>query len=333
MKPQPFISVIIKTYNEAAGIAGTISSIRAALGDYPHKIIVADSLSTDATQAIACELGVTVVSLTNPADRCCGVGPQLGYLFSEGEYLLLLDGDMALEPEFMPAAIAYLQAHADCGGVAGRAEMDEAQSYEFKSRKQRIHQIYPLGPSRWLCGGGLFRRSAIEQIGYLTNRNLHGYEEAELGIRLRQAGYRLERLDVPFFFHRSHTLDSLALIRYRWRMGYLFASGELVRSAWRQPYWREALTVIRSELLFGLYLLALLVSLLCWGCGASGWLPLLALFPLLGFITLKTVRNRSLGDALRSVMNLSIYAAGLGRGLLLPQQPPRQAPAHRLIQE
>ena len=110
---------------------------------------------------------------------------------------------MALEPEFTPAAIAYLQAHADCGGVAGRAEMDEAQSYEFKSRKQRIHKIYPLGPSRWLCGGGLFRRCAIEQIGYLTNRNLHGYEEAELGIRLRQAGYRLERLNVPFFFHRS----------------------------------------------------------------------------------------------------------------------------------
>ena len=186
---------------------------------------------------------------------------------------------MALEPEFTPAAIAYLQAHADCGGVAGRAEMDEAQSYEFKSRKQRIHKIYPLGPSRWLCGGGLFRRCAIEQIGYLTNRNLHGYEEAELGIRLRQAGYRLERLNVPFFFHRSHTLDSLALIRYRWRMGYLFASGELVRSAWRQPYWREALTVIRSELLFGLYLLVLLISLLCWGGGASGWLPCLRCSP------------------------------------------------------
>ncbi|MGL6363393.1 glycosyltransferase family 2 protein [Aeromonas veronii] len=333
MTPSPLISVIIKTYNEEAGIADTIASIRSALADYSHQIIVADSLSTDRTQAIACQLGVTVVSLTDPADRCCGVGPQLGYLFSEGEFLLLLDGDMKLEPEFVPAALAHMHSHPDCGGVAGRAEMDDAHSYEFKSRKQRINQIYPLGESRWLCGGGLFRRSAIEQIGYLTNRNLHGYEEAELGIRLRQAGYRLERLDVPFFFHTSHTMDSLALIRYRWRMGYLFASGELVRSAWGQPYFREVLLVIRSELLFGLYLLTLLFCVLLFVAGLPFWLPLLALTPLCGFIALKWLKNRSLQDALRSVMNLSIYAAGLVRGLLLPQHSAREAPAHRLIQE
>jgi hypothetical protein len=226
-----------------------------------------------------------------------------------------------------------MHSHPECGGVAGRAEMDDAHSYEFKSRKQRINQIYPLGESRWLCGGGLFRRSAIEQIGYLTNHNLHGYEEAELGIRLRQAGYRLERLDVPFFFHTSHTMDSLALIRYRWRMGYLFASGELVRSAWGQPYFREVLSVIRSELLFGLYLLTLLFCVLLFAAGLPFWLPLLALAPLGGFIALKWWKNRSLQDALRSVMNLSIYAAGLVRGLLLPQRSPREAPAHRLIQE
>ncbi|MGL5200717.1 MAG: glycosyltransferase family 2 protein, partial [Aeromonas veronii] len=148
MTPSPLISVIIKTYNEEAGIADTIASIRSALADYSHQIIVADSLSTDRTQAIACQLGVTVVSLTDPADRCCGVGPQLGYLFSEGEFLLLLDGDMKLEPEFVPAALAHMHSHPECGGVAGRAEMDDAHSYEFKSRKQRINQIYPLGESR-----------------------------------------------------------------------------------------------------------------------------------------------------------------------------------------
>ncbi len=128
-------------------------------------------------------------------------------------------------------------------------------------------------------------------------------------------------------------MDSLALIRYRWRMGYLFASGELVRSAWGQPYFREVLSVIRSELLFGLYLLTLLFCVLLFVAGLPFWLPLLALTPLCGFIALKWLKNRSLQDALRSVMNLSIYAAGLVRGLLLPQRSAREAPAHRLIQE
>jgi hypothetical protein len=80
--------------------------------------------------------------------------------------------------------------------VAGSVEMDDASNYEFKSRKQRLHLIYPHGDTDHLGGGGLYRRSAIE-IGYLTNLNLHGYEEAELGIRLQAAGYKLHRLDAP----------------------------------------------------------------------------------------------------------------------------------------
>ena len=47
MNSLPFISVIIKTFNEQDGIGRTIDSVRAGMGDYPHKIIVADSLSTD----------------------------------------------------------------------------------------------------------------------------------------------------------------------------------------------------------------------------------------------------------------------------------------------
>lgn len=94
MDQKPFISVSIKTLNESECIEKTIDSIRRQLVDYPHKIIVADSLSTDNTQQLAIDKGVTVVSLTDPGDRCCGVGHQLGYLYSEGEYLLLMDGDM-----------------------------------------------------------------------------------------------------------------------------------------------------------------------------------------------------------------------------------------------
>ena len=86
MDNKPFISVSIKTLNESECIEKTIDSIRKQLIDYPHKIIVADSLSTDNTQQLAIDKGVTVVSLTDPGDRCCGVGHQLGYLYSEGEY-------------------------------------------------------------------------------------------------------------------------------------------------------------------------------------------------------------------------------------------------------
>ena len=321
------ISVIIKTYNEQAGIAKTITSIRDNLSNYSHEIIVADSLSSDDTQAIALEHGAKVATLVNGDERCCGVGHQLGYLHAQGEFLLLMDGDMELAPGFIEQGIAYLDTHRDYAGVAGMVEMDDAQSYEFKSRKQRIHKIYPVGDTSHLGGGGLYRRSAIEKIGYLTNRNLHAYEEAELGMRLKHAGYKLHRLAVPYFSHTSYDMSSIELMKYRWRSGYLFASGELLKSAWGKPHFKDALLVVKNEAVFTLYLFLVAISILTFHIKIIS----IALLPLVAFFTLKAIKNRSLRDALQSVVNLSVFSAGLIRGLSCRLKDPNQAPDNRLI--
>lgn len=326
---KPFISVSIKTLNEAECIEKTIDSIRQQIADYPHKIIVADSLSTDNTQQLASAKGVTVVSLTEPGDRCCGVGHQLGYLYSEGEYLLLMDGDMELEKGFIDKAIAFLVEHPEYAGVAGTVEMDDAANYEFKSRKQRLHKIYPLGDCDHLGGGGLYRRSAIEKIGYLTNRNLHAYEEAELGMRLLDAGYKLHRLDTPYFSHTSHTMPTFKLLKYRWRSGYHQAPGELLRSAWRKPYLGYALKMVKNEVIFTLYMLILLIAILTFDAEVIG----MTLLPLLVFIILKAIKNRSLIGGLQSVINLSVLSVGLIKGLSRPMRDPTTPPGSKVVHE
>ncbi|WJM84217.1 glycosyltransferase [Dickeya chrysanthemi] len=329
MSDKPFISVSIKTFNEAECIEQTIDSIRRHIADYPHKIIVADSLSTDNTQQLASAKGVTVVSLTEPSERCCGVGHQLGYLYSEGDYLLLMDGDMELEEGFIEHGIAFLENHPDYAGVAGTVEMDGAANYEFKSRKQRIHKIYPLGDCGHLGGGGLYRRAAIEKIGYLTNRSLHGYEEAELGMRLLSAGYKLHRLNVPYFRHTSYTMPTFTMLRYRWKNGFLWAPGELLRSAWGTPHFREALKIVKNEAIFAVYLVALLLAILTFNAGVIS----AALLPLLAFVALKTIKNRSLLNGLHSVMNLAVFSAGLVKGLTRPMRNPMTPPDSKVIQE
>ena len=329
MANKPFITVSIKTFNEAECIEKTIDSIQQQIADYPHKIIVADSLSTDNTQQLASAKGVTVVSLTQPADRCCGVGHQLGYLYSEGEYLLLMDGDMELEKGFIDSAVTFLEAHPDYAGVAGTVEMDDAANYEFKSRKQRLHEIYPIGDCDHLGGGGLYRRVAIEKIGYLTNRNLHAFEEAELGMRLLHAGYKLHRLDVPYFSHTSHNMPTFKLLMYRWRSGYNQATGELLRSAWGRPYLSHVLRMVKNEIIFSIYMFLLLVSILTFNAEIIG----VALLPLLAFIILKAIKNRSLTNGLHSVINLAVLSAGLVKGLTHPVRDPMVPPDSKVIHE
>ncbi|MRT14822.1 glycosyltransferase [Enterobacteriaceae bacterium RIT711] len=329
MANKPFITVSIKTLNEAECIEKTIDSIQQQIADYPHKIIVADSLSTDNTQQLASAKGVTVVSLTQPADRCCGVGHQLGYLYSEGEYLLLMDGDMELEKGFIDSAVTFLETHPEYAGVAGTVEMDDAANYEFKSRKQRLHEIYPIGDCDHLGGGGLYRRVAIEKIGYLTNRNLHAFEEAELGMRLLHAGYKLHRLDVPYFSHTSHNMPTFKLIMYRWRSGYNQATGELLRSAWGRPYLSHVLRMVKNEIIFSIYIFLLLVSILTFNVEIIG----VALLPLLAFIILKAIKNRSLINGLHSVINLAVLSAGLVKGLTHPVRDPMVPPDSKVIHE
>ncbi|CAM3953346.1 Putative glycosyltransferase EpsH [Vibrio aerogenes CECT 7868] len=330
MNQKPFISVIIKTYNEQSGIAGTINSIREQL-DFLHmqyEVIVADSLSDDKTREIAMRHQAKVVTLKEGKDRCCGVGHQLGYLYARGEFLLLMDGDMALQPGFIERGVRFLLRNPDYAGVAGTVTMDEAVSYEFQSRQQRLHKIYPLGDCSHLGGGGLYRRSAIEQIGYLTHSGLHAYEEAELGMRLKHAGYRLRRLNTPYFFHQSYDMPTFALLRHRWRGGYAFASGELLKSAWKKPYFTDAVLAVKNEAVFSLYLSGLCLLLLSGNLRFIGY----GLLPVIAFFLLKAMKNRSAKAAALSVINLTVFSAGLIRGLLSPLKAPDVTPVHEVLE-
>lgn len=201
--------------------------------------------------------------------------------------------------------------------------MDDAANYEFKSRKQRLHLIYPQGDTDHLGGGGLYRRSAIEKIGYLTNLNLHGYEEAELGIRLQAAGYKLHRLAAPYFSHASYTMPTFKMLTYRWKNGFLWAPGELLRNCWGKKHFPAALKIVRNELIFTLYILVLIICLLSFNPGVI----FIALLPLLAFIALKAIKNKSLRDGLLSVINLSLFSAGMVRGLLNSVRDPLKQPA------
>ncbi|CAD6081068.1 TPA: glycosyltransferase [Escherichia coli] len=327
MGNKPFISVSIKTFNESDSIEKTIDSIYQQIMGYPHKIIIADSLSTDNTQQLASNKGVMVVSLIDPDDRCCGVGHQLGYLFSEGDYILLMDGDMELESGFIDLAVAFLEANPNYAGVAGTVEMDDAVNYEFQSRKQRLNTIYPLGDCDHLSGGGLYRRSAIEEIGYLTNRNLHSYEEAELGLRLREKKYKLHRLDIPYFFHTSYTLPTFKMLRYRWQNGYYMGAGELLRSAWGKKYFWDTLKIAKNEVIFLSYVVLLLILASTLKLGVF----IAALLPLVIFIVLKIIKNRSLANGLYSVINITARSAGLLKGLLQPVRNPVVPPRNKII--
>lgn len=148
------VSIIIKALNEEAFIADAICSALSAIEGISGEVILADSASTDRTVEIASQFPITIVQLSNPEERCCGIGPQLGYQHSRGEFVYILDGDMILRPKFMVAALAAMDADPTLGGVAGLVEQRSQASYQFRGLKRRRAEA-PTGAAVDRRKGGL----------------------------------------------------------------------------------------------------------------------------------------------------------------------------------
>ncbi|WP_447476566.1 glycosyltransferase family 2 protein, partial [Escherichia coli] len=125
----------------------------------------------------------------------CGIGPQLGFQYSHHDLVCLMDGDMLLDKDFLGAAIAFLEANPRVAGVTGHVVEMNVDNLEFTRRVRRVSPENRTGSIDRMNGGGLYRRAAIAEAGYFSDRNLHGYEEFDLGVRLRSLGWELHRLD------------------------------------------------------------------------------------------------------------------------------------------
>jgi hypothetical protein len=95
-----------------------------------------------------------------------------------------MDGDMRLQRDFVGCALEYLECNPTIAGVGGYIADRELSNLEFEQRTRRYDPDRLPGPVTRLNSSGVYRRSAIESIRYLTDRNLHGAEEFDLAARL-----------------------------------------------------------------------------------------------------------------------------------------------------
>ncbi|KXF79188.1 glycosyl transferase [Paramesorhizobium deserti] len=328
------VSIIMKTLNEEKRIAAAIESALAALPGGEVEVIVADSGSTDRTVEIASQYPVTVVQIEAPARPSCGIGPQLGFQYSHHDLICLMDGDMLLDKDFLGQAIAFLDANPRVAGVTGHVAEMNLDNLEFTRRVRRASPENRIGPIDRMNGGGLYRRSAIEEAGYFSDRNLHGYEEFDLGVRLRARGWSLHRLDRRFVSHFGHSINAYRLLVKRWQSKYLRGVGELLRAAYGKPYWNNLLKELPELRLWaGVYawwlaMLALLVFL-----PDRKWAVAIDLALIVFVVAAMSLKQKSLSLGLYAVVAWCFHAAALPLGFFHPRRAPDAWIESRLISQ
>ncbi|MCB5197192.1 glycosyltransferase family 2 protein [Deefgea salmonis] len=228
MPASSLISVVVIGRNEGARLVRCFESITAC--SWPNlELIYVDSGSTDQSIAAAQAAGATVLQ---SFERGAAAARNVGWQASRADWVLFLDGDTVLEPDFLCKAYEAMQAEEDVVCVWGhRRELNPQQSIYV--RVLDLDWCYRPGRTLFCGGDALFYRPALVTVGGFDAGMLAG-EEPELCHRLRKVGGAILHLD------QAMTQHDLAITHFAqyWqravRAGYAyFAVSQQSQSFWQ----------------------------------------------------------------------------------------------------
>jgi glycosyltransferase involved in cell wall biosynthesis len=196
------VSVVVIGRNEGARLQRCLESLALARWQHKgqafgHEVIYVDSNSSDGSVQRARQAGATVLGLGNQRP-CAAAGRNIGWRAAKAPFILFLDGDTVLHPDFVSQAMATLQEPKLVAAWGHRREIYPEQS--LYTRVLDLDWVFAPGRVTYFGGDVLVRREALEQVGGFDDQQVAG-EEPELCRRLRERGWEIEHLDTPMTGH------------------------------------------------------------------------------------------------------------------------------------
>ena len=281
--PSPtLLSVVVIGRNEGERLSRCLQSVlnmRDPKGRV--EIIYVDSNSQDDSIIRAEGLGAKVI-MVKPERPSAALGRNAGWREAKGEYVLFLDGDTVLHPDFVDDSMAEFNDPSVAVVWGHRREIHPEQS--LFNRVLDLDWIYPSGPSEFCGGDAIMRRSVLEEVGGFEAGLIAG-EEPELCQRIRGKGYTILHVDRAMTGHDLAMTRWSAYWRRAFRAGYAYAdvSDRLKNGPF--PLWvRES----KRNLIHAMVLLVLTASAILGSILWLSWWPLIFMVVGLGFLTVRT---------------------------------------------
>jgi cellulose synthase/poly-beta-1,6-N-acetylglucosamine synthase-like glycosyltransferase len=234
--PRPVYSVLVALHDERAMVPGLVAALSAL--QWPRSrlevmlVCEGDDAGTIAAveAAIAGRPNFSLVRVPPSLPRTKPKALNVALPLASGEFLVIYDAEDRPRPNQLEAAysrfagsderLACLQAP-----LVIRNGCNSWLSGHFALEYAALFR----GFLPWLSADGLplplggtsnhFRRAALEAVGAWDSHNVT--EDADLGIRLYRAGYRVETIDVPTFEDAPESWRVWRNQRTRWMKGWI----------------------------------------------------------------------------------------------------------------
>ncbi|MEM4560706.1 MAG: glycosyltransferase [Candidatus Caldarchaeum sp.] len=197
-------SVVVLTKNSERTIRECLDAVAEA-GDVVGRVVIVDGSSSDQTVPIAEGFRVRL-DLVIVDDRGLGLGyaRDVGWRNGDSPYVLMLDSDVVMKPEFLHQAVKVLENDPGLGAVSAKLRpviSGGGWSAVFQAKNLAIHlhldePVYPAEAVALHTACTLFRRDALEKVGGFDHYFRLAKEDSDVSFRLRKAGYRLSFLNV-----------------------------------------------------------------------------------------------------------------------------------------
>jgi GT2 family glycosyltransferase len=255
------IAAVVIGRNEGDNLKLSLQSVRLA----GLSVVFADSGSTDGSAALARDLGFRTVELdpSRPFSAARGRNEGLEEALKHGsvEFVLFLDGDCILQPDFPPAAVRIFEQNPDCAIVTGHLSERHPEASIY-NRLCAIEWRGPAGKIENMNGLGgimLARVSALREVGGFNEQAIAG-EEPDLGVRLGLAGYSVIKIDRDMASHDAQMTRFSQWWTRAVRGGHALAHRYARHGRTR---FKDGVRELRSDLFWGLAL-PLLILVLLW---------------------------------------------------------------------
>ena len=195
----PPLSVIIPCYNQGNFLKDALHSLASCNPELFETIIVNDG-STDVNTIEYLhslkEKGWQVIFQKNSG---LGHARNTGILHAKGAFILPLDADNKVYPDYMLKGLERLQADEEVAVVYAKAR--------YFGDKSGVLAPGPFNLQRLMLGNyihacAIIRKSVIEKIGFYDNMEIMGYEDWDLWLRIAFSGYKFSYIDEVLFEYR-----------------------------------------------------------------------------------------------------------------------------------
>lgn len=180
------LSIVIATKDRASYLERALLSLEAQIGAPPFEVVVADNGSSDATRSVAetaAERGRIAVRYVYEEQPNRGKARNAGVRAAEGFLVLFCDDDVQAPPGWVAAHDA---AHMEERLVVSGPILNVA-SYE----QRPTPKVANLSRAFFCtCNVSLPRTAFWDSGGFDEGFDLYGWEDTELGMRLRERGMK-----------------------------------------------------------------------------------------------------------------------------------------------